>query len=77
MVIAGRIDMTLKMRADAVVVLVIEMSAPVATIGHPTEMLGTMLTSLAEIRILITGSRYSWITISSLILLCKLLQYPR
>ena len=57
-VIAVRIDRTLKMRADAVVVLMIEMSAPVVTIGHPTGMLGIMMTDLAEIRILLMGNRF-------------------
>ena len=65
-VIAVRIDMTLKMRGDAAVVLQPEirlemtgMSAPVEITGHPTTMLGIMLTALVEIRIIVTGSRFS------------------
>ena len=64
MVIAVREDMTLERRADAVVILMTEMSAPVEDIGHPTETLEIMMTGLAEIRILTTGSRYSWVTIA-------------
>ena len=45
MVIAVRIDMTLKMRADAVIVLMTEMSAPVVPIGHPTGMLEILTTT--------------------------------
>ena len=66
MVIAVRADMTLKMRADAIVVLqpeirlgMTEMSAPVETIGHPVEMRKTILTSLVEITIRLTDSRCS------------------
>ena len=66
MVIALRIDMTLKMRADAVIVLMTEVSAPVVPIGHPTEMLEILRTDLAEIRFLMTGNRFSWITITLL-----------
>ena len=66
MVIAVRIDMTLKMRADAVIVLMTEMSAPVVPIGHPTGMLEILRTDLAEIRFLMTGNRFSWITITLL-----------
>ena len=36
MVIAVREDMTLERRADAVVILMTEMSAPVEDVGHPT-----------------------------------------
>ena len=64
MVIAVRIDITLRRRAGAVVILMTEMSAPVEDIGHPTEMLEIMMTGLAEIRILTTGSRYSWVKIA-------------
>ena len=66
MVIAVRADMTLKMRADAIVVLqpeirlgMTEMNAPVETIGHPVEMWKTILTSLVEITIRLTGSHCS------------------
>ena len=41
-----------------------EMSTPVEGMGHPTEMLEIMMTGLAEIRILTTGSRYLWVTIA-------------
>ena len=64
MVVAVRIDMTLERRADAVVILMTEMSAPVEDIGHPTETLEIMSSGLAEIRILRKGSRYSWVTIA-------------
>ena len=66
MVIAVRTDVTLKMRADAIVVPqpeirlgMTEMSAPVVTIGHPTEMRKIILTSLVTIRTRLTDSRCS------------------
>ena len=65
-VIAFRADMTLKMRADAIVVPqpevrlgMTKMSALVVTIGHPTEMREIILTSLVEITTKLTGSRCS------------------
>ena len=59
-VIAVRAEMTLKMRADATVVLQSEirlgrtgMNAPVEIIGHPTEMRKILLTGLVEIMIIL------------------------
>ena len=66
MVVAVRADVTLKMRADDIVVLqpeirlgMTEISAPVVTIGHPIKMRKIISTSLVEITIRLTGSRCS------------------
>ena len=66
-VTAGRAEVTLEMRADAIVVRqqevirleMTEMIELVVTIGHPTEMWEINMTSLVEIMTKITGSRCS------------------